>query len=297
MTLTSPDRATAPRFPDQPLLHLDTLWVQVGGSLCNLACTHCFVSCGPDVHRHEQMSRATVWTHVADAVALGVKEVYFTGGEPFLHPELLDILADTLAVAPATVLTNGTLLPARTVDALVELGGQARHSLELRVSLDGPTPAEHERFRGAGNFERVLTGIVRLSAAGLLPIVTVTHAPDVDRLALRERYLELLRARGVSRPRLKLLPLFKHGRAAALTGGYVPVETLAGLAPEAFDPTRLQCAHGRAVTGDGAYVCPLLVDEPAARMGARLAAASGPFTLRHGACYTCHVTGMTCGNG
>ena len=53
----------------------------------------------------------------------------------------------------------------------------------------------------------------------------------------------------------------------------------------------------RAVTARGVYVCPLLVDEPDGRMGDTLAAALGPFELRHGACYTCYVTGMTCANG
>jgi hypothetical protein len=39
------------------------------------------------------------------------------------------------------------------------------------------------------------------------------------------------------------------------------------------------------------------VDEPGGRMGDRLADALGPFTLAHGACFTCYVTGMTCANG
>jgi hypothetical protein len=45
------------------------------------------------------------------------------------------------------------------------------------------------------------------------------------------------------------------------------------------------------------FVCPLLVDEPGARMGGRLSRALRPFELRYGACYTCYVTGMTCANG
>ncbi len=47
----------------------------------------------------------------------------------------------------------------------------------------------------------------------------------------------------------------------------------------------------------GVHVCPLLVDEPGGRMGSQLSETLGPFELSHGACYTCYVTGMTCGNG
>jgi hypothetical protein len=50
------------------------------------------------------------------------------------------------------------------------------------------------------------------------------------------------------------------------------------------------------VTSRGAYVCPILIDFPDARMGARLQDALGPFTLRHSACFTCHRRGLSCRN-
>jgi len=100
-------------FPSQPLLHLDALWIQVAGSVCNLACTHCFVSCGPDADRHALMSRDEVRARVSEALALGVQEVYFTGGEPFVNPEMEAILEDTLHVAHRPVPTQCTVLARR----------------------------------------------------------------------------------------------------------------------------------------------------------------------------------------
>jgi len=281
-------------WPEQPLLHLDTLWIQVAGTLCNLECVHCFVPSGPGIDRHALMPREEVGRRVAEGLALGVKEIYFTGGEPFIHPEILAILGDTLELAPTTVLTNGTLFTARAVTVLRELAMRAPYALEIRVSLDGASAEAHDRVRGAGSFARAMDGLSRLAAAGLLPIVTVTDPGDDP--ALRERYLALLRGAGLARPRLKMLPLFRLGREAERHGAYAAAETLAGLNGD-FDPTRLQCGSCRAVTSRGVFVCPLLVDEPAARMGNRLEQALGPFTLRHGACLTCHVTGMTCANG
>ena len=143
-----PSRNAPPgAFPEQPFHHLDALWVQVAGTLCNLACTHCFVSCGPDEERHAMMSRAEVRGRVAEALALGVKEIYLTGGEPFLHPEIEPILEDALALAPVSVLTNGTLFTARRVAWLAALSRRARFALELRVSLDGTDAATHDAFR------------------------------------------------------------------------------------------------------------------------------------------------------
>jgi len=286
-----------PRYPEQPLLHLDTLWIQVAGTVCNLRCSHCFVSCGPGDERHALMSRAQVGERVAEALPLGVREFYFTGGEPFVHPEMVEILADTLSHGPCTVLTNGTLFTPRNTASLARLAADSRYALEIRVSLDGASAEQHDRFRGTGSFARTLAGLAALAARGLLPIVTVTDTRDEDGEAFRERYLALLRAQGLARPRLKVLPMFRLGREAARTRGYDAVETLAGLAPGAFDAGRLQCGSCRAVSSHGVFVCPLLVDEPGGRMGARLDETLRPFTLSHGACYTCYVTGMTCANG
>lgn len=284
-------------FPSQPLLHLDAVWIQVAGSACNLTCTHCFVSCGPEADHHARLSRAEVAARVAEALALGAREFYFTGGEPFLHPELLAIVEDTLALAPCTVLTNGTLFTGRRLEELARLGAASRYSLELRVSFDGEDATAHDAVRGAGTFARAMEGLVRCSEAGLLPIATVTQLGDEDPLAFRERWIARLRVAGVARPRLKVLPLFRLGREPARSRGYGDAESLAGLAPESFDVTRLQCGTSRAVTSRGVFVCPLLVDEEGARMGANLAESRRPFELGHGACFTCHVTGMTCGNG
>ena len=66
-----------------------------------------------------------------------MREYYFTGGEPFLNPEMEAILEATLAVGPATVLTNGLLLDPARCARLKALADAADYSLDLRVSLDG----------------------------------------------------------------------------------------------------------------------------------------------------------------
>jgi len=284
-------------FPAQPFHHLDVLWVQVAGTLCNLSCTHCFVSSGPHEDRHAMMTRSEVRARVAEALALGVKEIYLTGGEPFLNPEIEAIVEDTLALAPVTVLTNGTLLPERRVAWLAALTRSARYSLELRVSLDGTDAAAHDAFRGPGAWLRTLAALRALSGAGLLPIVTLTQPEGSDAAEVTARCVEVLRREGVSAPRVKLLPMFRLGREATRHGNGAPPATLAGLPAAAFDAHRLQCGGCRAVTSRGVFVCPLLVDERGGHMADTLAAAARPYTLAHSACATCWATGMTCANG
>ena len=112
-------------IPDVPCLSLDTVWFQVAGTLCNLACRHCFISCGPTNRSHGMMSREEVARYLIEAESLGVNDTYFTGGEPFLNAEMLGILQDALAIGPATVLTNGTLIHAARGSAGGGAGGVA----------------------------------------------------------------------------------------------------------------------------------------------------------------------------
>src|SRR5436853_3977306 len=93
-----------------PLLALDTLWLQLTGTLCNIACRHCFITCGPKEDRVPMMSRGRVMALLAEARELGVKEFYFTGGEPMLHPEFFAITERTLQEGPLSILTNGILI-------------------------------------------------------------------------------------------------------------------------------------------------------------------------------------------
>src|SRR6516165_9705893 len=90
------DDAGAPSAPPVPLAHLDDLWFQVGGTLCNLECRHCFISCSPHNRSFGFLDLATVQRRLDESVALGVKEYYFTGGEPFLNPDMPAILEMTL---------------------------------------------------------------------------------------------------------------------------------------------------------------------------------------------------------
>ena len=124
------------------------------------------------------MSRVDVRSRVDEALPLGVKEFYFTGGEPFLHPEMLEILEDTLAHGPGTVLTNGTLFTPPRLERLRAMGDASRYALELRVSLDGYRAEDHDAIRGAGAFARTLEGLRQCEAYGLLPIVTMTQNTD-----------------------------------------------------------------------------------------------------------------------
>jgi sulfatase maturation enzyme AslB (radical SAM superfamily) len=241
------------------------------------------------------MDAASVERHLAESEGLGVREYYFTGGEPFLNPEFMAILESALRRGPATVLTNGTLIHARRAAALKALADGSPYSLDIRLSLDGFDAPSNDAIRGAGVFERILEAIGHLSGAGINPVITVTEAcEEASGSGGRGLLLERLKAMGLERPRLKVMPLLRLGAETARTRGYAEEETLAGVELAESETAALQCSSGRMITAAGVFVCPILIDTPEARMGASLAEALRPFPLRHRACHTCHSQGLTC---
>ena len=292
-TLSAP--APAERYPSAPLSALDTLWFQVAGTLCNIACTHCFISSSPTNRSHQMLSLDDVRRRLVEAERLGVREYYFTGGEPFLNPEIFPILEETLTCGPVTVLTNGLLLNPERCRRLKLLFEASEYSLDLRVSIDGYTPESNDPIRGAGTYVRILRGIRNLADAGLNPVVTVTEAcPDAATAEGRTQFLEWMRGIGLSRPRLKVLSLFRIGAEERRLRAYESWETLRGRELAPAESEALQCSSCRMVTSRGVYVCPILIDEPAARMGETLAETLRPFELAFPSCFTCHVYGVTC---
>ena len=283
------------RGPVLPFAGLDVLWVQIAGTVCNIACTHCFISCGPKNDSHALMERAQVLALLDEARRLGVKEYYFTGGEPFLHPDILLLSEATLRQGPLSILTNALLIDAPMARGLAGLARASEHSLDLRVSLDGTSPEENDPIRGRGTFDGVMRGVRRLLDAGIEPVLTLTtvhesYAGDAG----AERLVAWLRELGIARPRLKLIPPFRIGREARRSAGYGESWQLGDGDLFEGEEHVLQCGSCRTVTANGVYPCPILIEEDGARMGDRLDATLHPIRLNHPACVTCHVEGFSC---
>jgi sulfatase maturation enzyme AslB (radical SAM superfamily) len=283
--------------PSVALAHLDDLWFQVGGTLCNLECRHCFISCGPHNHVFGFLDLATVKRALEESVALGVKEYYFTGGEPFLNPDTVPILEQTLRLGPATVLTNVTVFKESWLTRLVAAEAASLYSLEFRVSIDGYTPEANDPVRGAGTFNRALAGVRQLVAHGFLPLITVARTDDADDDGrLFAGFVRMLQDQGYDRPRVKILPTLRLGAEVERQRGYREDERVAPEMMEGFDESQLLCNYSRVVTDRGVHVCPILIEAPDARLGTTLTESLQPYALRHGACFTCYQYGALCAN-
>lgn len=230
-----PDALATPAAEVSPI---SRLWLYANFD-CNLACDYCCVSSSPRTARRE-LPLSTVRQAVAEAKELGCEAVYVTGGEPFLRPDIAELLLACGSVLPTTVLTNGMLFAGRRLAALQAL---PRDRVALQVSLDSATPDLHDHHRGAGSHARALRGIGIALALGFRVRVAATLAAGQR---AEERALhDLCRELGVPEKDRVIRRIAREG--AAETGLVV---TRAALVPELC------------LTADGVYWHPVAATDP-----------------------------------
>jgi uncharacterized radical SAM superfamily Fe-S cluster-containing enzyme len=174
-----PVPATVPAEENRPVG--SRLWLYTNFD-CNLHCDYCCVRSSPTSPRRE-LGLARVQRIAREAAELGVKEIFVTGGEPFLLEDIGDILLSCAATAPTTVLTNGMLFAGRRIESLRAL---PRDQIVLQISLDSATPELHDLHRGPGTWARTREGIQRARAHGFRVRLAATVSTDAEAKAFRQ---------------------------------------------------------------------------------------------------------------
>jgi hypothetical protein len=174
-----PAPAGVPAEDDRPVG--SRLWLYTNFD-CNLHCDYCCVRSSPTVPRRE-LGLVRVQRIAREAAELGVKEIFVTGGEPFLLEEIGEILLACAAAAPTTVLTNGMLFTGRRAESLQVL---PRDRIVLQISLDSATPDRHDLHRGPGTWARTREGIQRARAHGFRVRLAATVSTDAEAEAFRQ---------------------------------------------------------------------------------------------------------------
>ncbi len=140
---------------------LSRLWVYTNYD-CNLACSYCLVSSSPTAPRRA-LPLETFRRVIDEALELGCAEVFLTGGEPAILPDLPAMIAHATPRLRTTVLTNGMLWRGSRLARLEEVN---HPNLTLQISLDSGTPDLHDYYRGAGTWAKTVAGITDLRARG-----------------------------------------------------------------------------------------------------------------------------------
>lgn len=290
---------------------LETLWINTG-TLCNITCRNCYIESSPENDRLAYITAVEAVPFLAEAKALGARQIGFTGGEPFLNPDMLVLLRDALEGGfDVLVLTNAMrpMQRPRIQDGLKALQAAHGDRLTMRVSLDHYTRELHEAERGPGSFESTVAGIDWLTENGFTVAIAGRSCWGQSEAEAREGYRQLCAARGwaIDAADGQALVLFPE------MDGFddVPEISLACWGILKKRPDQMMCAHSRMVVkrrgADGPVVlpCTLLPYAAEFEMGGSLAAAgkadggmfeTGAVKLCHPHCAKfCVLGGGSCG--
>ncbi|HIE32677.1 MAG TPA: 12,18-didecarboxysiroheme deacetylase [Thermodesulfobacteriaceae bacterium] len=129
---------------------------------CNLRCVHCYASADPSPHPDELTTEEGM-ALLEDLAQFGCPVVLFSGGEPFMRPDILDLIHKAVSLGlRAVVSTNGVLIDRALARELKKCGLSY-----VGISMDGLREV-HDRFRGVkGAFDKAMETVENCKAEGI----------------------------------------------------------------------------------------------------------------------------------
>lgn len=157
--------------------HPETLWFNTG-TLCNIKCVNCYIDSSPTNDALVYISADEVSNYLDQLITYNwqIREIAFTGGEPFMNPEIIEMVRRSLAASyEVLILTNAMspMMRKQIQQGLLELNAAYPDKLTLRISLDHFDQINHDIERGDGSFQKTLNGMdwlrnsnIRMAVAG-----------------------------------------------------------------------------------------------------------------------------------
>ncbi len=285
------------------LKKLDTLWFNTG-SLCNITCANCYIESSPTNDRLVYLTTSDVRSYLdeIDGSSWTVSEIGFTGGEPFMNPDFLDMLKDCLGRGyRVLVLTNAMqpMMRPRVKDGLIALHAEYGDRLVMRVSLDHYTQELHEQERGRGTWHKALEGLRWLSQNGFALNIAGRTLSGESEEKERQGYAGLFEANAlaISADDPAALVLFPEmDEAADVPEITIDCWGILGVAPES-----VMCSNSRMIVkrkGEDDPVvlpCTLLPYDRQFELGRTLTGAAKTVHLNHPHCAKfCVLGGASC---
>jgi hypothetical protein len=296
--------AAGERRAQVALRALETLWFNTG-TLCNLACHHCYIESSPKNDRLVYLSAAEVAEYLdeIERLHLGTGLIGFTGGEPFMNPALPAMLDLALGRGfRALVLTNAMKPMHKMKPALLALRDRYGERLTIRVSIDHYGGAVHEAERGRHSWMPTIDGLKWLTINGFAVTVASRRLSGESEVALRRGFTRLFRDIGVAidADDPVALTIFPEMDEAA----DVPEITEACWGLLGKSPDSVMCASSRmvvkfkGVAHPTVIACTLLPYDPRFDLGRSLEGALGRVPLNHPHCAKfCVLGGGACSRG
>ncbi|MGB3166428.1 MAG: radical SAM protein [Alteraurantiacibacter sp.] len=281
------------------LERLDTLWFATG-TLCNLACANCYIESSPTNDALVYISKESVARYLDEVSSRDVREIGFTGGEPFMNPGIVAMVEAALSRGHDVLVLSNAMKPMRRHEAeLLRLRDTCGDKLTIRVSIDHHTQAVHEAERGLNSWEPMLDGLRWLSANGFsIAAAGRQLAGETDGFS-RNAYRLLFEEHGIAidtadRSRLVLFP--EMDACADVPEISTGCWDILGTSPsDQMCATSRMVVHRKGEPAPRVVACTLLPYDPGFDLGATIAEADRPVPLNHPHCARfCVLGGASC---
>ncbi len=276
---------------------LDELWFHIG-TACNLACSFCLEGSKPGDNRLQLMRLADVKPFIHEALALGVQQFSFTGGEPFVAKDMVRILGYASQYKPCLVLTNGTDPVLKRIDKILSLKN-SKYPIAFRISLDYVNPKLHDLERGEGSFAKSLESLQLLHHYGFkVSIARQIVDPKEDKVKQDNEFYQLLSQHGLS-DKINIVAFPNFYEPGSIVE--VPEITEACMTTYHTQKSRRQfmCAYSKMLVKINGkvkvYACTLVDDDKDYELADSLTAAMEKnISLKHHRCFSCFALGASC---
>ncbi|WP_291726881.1 radical SAM protein [Leisingera sp. F5] len=286
-----------------PLSNPETLWFNTG-TLCNIECTNCYILSSPTNDALVYLTEAEVQSYLSQIGERNwpIREIGFTGGEPFMNPEMIAMARAALERGFDVLILTNAMRPMmrKTVKSgLLALQEEFGNKLTLRISVDHHCESLHDKERGAGSFAKTIEGMEWLRDNGMRMAVagrTVWEESDAE---ARNGYAALFAAHGFA------IDAHDPGQTVLFPEMdetvEVPEITTACWDILGKSPGSVMCASSRMVVkrkgakAPAVLACTLLPYAPEFELGETLAEAERPVQLNHPHCAKfCVLGGASC---
>ena len=280
---------------------LETLWVNTG-TLCNIECVNCYIESSPSNDRLEYITLKELTPFLEDAQKRGASEIGFTGGEPFMNPQMPDLAAAALERGFSVLILTNAMRPMMrdgVTRRLLSLQAAYEDRLRLRVSLDHFNGAEHDRERGQKSFDVAVDGLVWLAAHGFDISVAGRAGFGESEEAMRAGFARLFRELDVTIDaadphKLVLFPeMDESADAPEITSNCWGILNK--------KPQDMMCSNARMIVkrkgapAPAVVACTLIAYDHRFELGATLGDAARPVSLNHRHCAKfCVLGGASC---
>jgi uncharacterized Fe-S cluster-containing radical SAM superfamily protein len=297
VTADGQDRATV------ALSHPETLWFNTG-TLCNITCANCYIESSPTNDALVYLSADEVQSYLDQVSERNwpIHEIGFTGGEPFMNPQMIEIARRSLAAGFDVLILTNAMLPMmrpQMRQGIVELNKAFPGKLTLRISLDHWDEVRHDAERGAGSFAKTLKGMDFLRDHGIPMAVAGRALWHESDSGAREGYAQLFQSRGyqIDAGNPGQTVLFPEMDMTA----EVPEITTACWGILNKSPDDVMCSSSRMVVKrkgadkPAVLACTLLAYDPQFELGETLEDAERDVALNHPHCAKfCVLGGASC---